>query len=60
MHGADINASICSANESVNNVDSDKENRTRKHMAVERLLHGRVHAKGRGWLQKHGWDNTLQ
>lgn len=28
MHGADINVSICSANESVNNVDGDKEHRT--------------------------------
>lgn len=36
MHGADINASIHAANESVNNMDSDEEQRTRK--AVESLL----------------------
>lgn len=60
MHGADINASICSANESVNNVENDKEHRTRRQVAVERLLRGRVHAKRLGWLKKHGRGNTLE
>ena len=33
MHAADINASIYSANESMDNMDSDKEHRTREHVA---------------------------
>lgn len=46
-----MNASIHCANESVNNMDSNKEHRTMEHLAVKRVLNCTVHATGWHWLK---------
>lgn len=45
MHGTDINASIHGANESMNNVVNDKEQRTTECEAVGRLQSHTVHGE---------------